>query len=209
MMCTLGALMLWGRVISILCATMLGCWISSKICSMMCTLGALMLWGRVISTSTISTMLSLLAMIISLKNMTAGLVPAILTVSSNSLRSMGLFSTSTKMALISSTVCMAITFVRDFRTAVVCLDPKFWTSLRASATRVNFSTIFVFISVIEAISPSGLNTSLAGSMAFCLKWSCCFLKLLICLLSSLVTALGYSKRRSSTSLGAAIFGRAV
>merc|ERR1719268_196245 len=78
-------------------------------------------------------------MIISLKNMTAGLVPAILTVSSNSLLSMGLFSTSTKMALISSTVCMEITFVRDFRTAVVCLDPKFWTSLRASATRGNFS----------------------------------------------------------------------
>merc|ERR1719317_735158 len=88
----------------ILWATMLGCWISSKICSMMCTLGALMLWGRVINTSTISTMLSLLAMIISLKNMTAGLVPAILTVSSKSLLSMGLFSTSTKMALISSTV---------------------------------------------------------------------------------------------------------
>merc|ERR1719462_674884 len=108
---------------------------------MMCTLGALMLWGRVINTSTISTMLSLLAMIISLKNMTAGLVPAILTVSSNSLLSMGLFSTSTKMALISSTVCMAITFVRDFRIAVLCLDPKFWTSLRASATRVSFSSM--------------------------------------------------------------------
>merc|ERR1719244_951158 len=34
---------------------------------------------------------------------------------------------------------MEITFVRDFRTAVVCLEPKFWTSLRASATRGNFS----------------------------------------------------------------------
>merc|ERR1719167_446471 len=34
---------------------------------------------------------------------------------------------------------MAITFVRDFRIAVLCLDPKFWTSLRASATRGNFS----------------------------------------------------------------------
>merc|ERR1719341_2583734 len=84
---------MWALCFSILLATTLGCLISSKMCSMMCTLGTLMFWGRVINTSAISTMWSLLVIIISLKNMIAGLVPAILTVSRNSLLSMGLFST--------------------------------------------------------------------------------------------------------------------